>query len=279
MLSVVKPQHTARSTLELCANHVQDDAKSIRLLGIATVVEAAELDYLAKGATSQLHLIQPTQLVGEWVIGDEMVSLYTGNLAKKNTAARHIYDSLKSAAPHSICPLCAQRVVTTLDHYLSKSHFPSFAVSPINLVPACTDCNKAKLATHAATAEKQSLHPYFDAVDSTVWLHADVIQTSPPALSFRVIPDLNWTQLLADRVQHHFEIFKLSSLYSIQAGMELINIRFGLEEAAAANSLQVHLADQARIRRKGARNSWQAAMHEALSNSVWFCTTGYKLIA
>jgi hypothetical protein len=207
-----------------------------------------------------------------------MVNLYTGNLAKKNTAARHIYDSLKSAAPHSICPLCAQRVVTTLDHYLSKSHFPSFAVSPVNLVPACTDCNKAKLATYATTAAQQPLHPYFDAVDSTVWLHADVIQTTPPALSFRVSPDLNWPRLLAQRVQYHFDFFELSSLYSIQAGKELLNIRFGLEKAAAANSLQVHLADQACIRRKGARNSWQAAMHEALANSDWFCSTGYKLI-
>jgi hypothetical protein len=52
MLSVAKPLHTARSTLELCANHVQDQAKSIRLHGIATVVEAAEIDYLAKGETT-----------------------------------------------------------------------------------------------------------------------------------------------------------------------------------------------------------------------------------
>jgi hypothetical protein len=279
MLSVPKPLHTARSTLELCADHVQDEAKSIRLHGIATFVEAAEIDYLAKGATSQLHLIQPSQLVGGGVNGDEMVNLYTGNLAKKNTAARHIYDSLKSSAAHNICPLCAQRDVDTLDHYLSKSHFPSFAVSPINLVPACMHCNRAKLATQAINAAQQPLHPYFDAIDSTVWLHADVIQTTPPALSFRVIPDLNWTQLLADRVQYHFEIFKLSSLYSTHAGKELVNIRFGLAEAATANSLQVHLAGEARIRRKGARNSWQAAMHEALANSVWFCTTGYKLIA
>jgi hypothetical protein len=279
MLSVPKPVHKARSTLELCANHMQDQAKSIRLFGIAGAVEAAETDYLTKGAASQLHLIQPNQTIGEWVVGDEMVSLYTDNLAKKYSAARHIYDSIKSAAPHSICPLCAHRDVATLDHYLSKSHFPSFAVSPINLVPACSDCNKAKLAAYAIPAEKQPLHPYFDAVDSAVWLHADVIQTTPPAFSFRVVPDSNWKPLLAARVQYHFEIFNLSSLYSIHAGKELVNIRFGLAEAAAANSLQVHLADQARIRRKGARNSWQAAMHEALANSVWFCTAGYKLIA
>jgi hypothetical protein len=42
---------------------------------------------------------------------------------------------------------------------VSKSPLPALAVALLNLVPACSDCNKAKLASVPTSAEEVGLHP------------------------------------------------------------------------------------------------------------------------
>ena len=73
-----------------------------------------------------------------------MVRVYDGRMAAQGSPGRTIYDAIKLASPNGLCPLCGQRVVATLDHYLPKSRYAALAVNPANLIPACSDCNKAK---------------------------------------------------------------------------------------------------------------------------------------
>src|SRR5262245_19880217 len=77
----------------------------------------------------------------------EMVAVYDNRLVKKTAPGRRIYDKIFTSAPNDKCPLCGHRNVKTLDHYLPKALFPALTVTPINLIPACSDCNKAKLST------------------------------------------------------------------------------------------------------------------------------------
>jgi hypothetical protein len=72
----------------------------------------------------------------------QLKNLYDDNFARARSTGRPIYDRIMAAAPRSICPLCKLRTVSTLDHFLPKATYPLLAVTPLNLVPCCSDCNK-----------------------------------------------------------------------------------------------------------------------------------------
>jgi hypothetical protein len=281
MRSLPKPSHTARSTLELCADNVRDKDFADRLRSVAPEIEAAEVHYKENGAKASLFTIPETTTVGGSVTLEEMKILYKGTLSRKTSNARHIYDTIKTAPKNNICPLCGQRVVSTLDHYLPQSKHPALAITPVNLIPSCAECNKVKLNMQPKSAYEQTLHPYFDDYEDEVWLVANLTESRPPALVFSANPSSTWDDVKQARVLTHFRTFELGSLYSTHAAVELLNMRYGLMQVVdrgGANSLRDYLMERAKSCRDIAKNSWQAAMYEALGKSDWFCEEGYKHI-
>jgi hypothetical protein len=160
-----------------------------------------------------------------------------------------------------------------LDHHLPKSRYPALAVAPLNLIPACMDCNKAKLERIPHSSAEETLHPYFDNVEDDEWLHAAVIQSVPAAVVFYPEPPAAWGAVMAARVVGHFSVFGLARLYGVQAAVELQNIRFHLgrllTEAGPAG-VRAHLIVVAQSCEQASVNSWQTAMYKALAASDWF---------
>ena len=274
------PTQDAKSVLALCAKHVRDKTYAKRLNSVANEIADAETQYKEKGRASELYTIRPAGSVANRVTVEEMVRLYAITLSGKRSRVRYIYDDLKSTPRNGICPLCGQRVVSTLDHYLAKSLHPALAITPVNLIPACSDCNKAKSDLQPSRASEQTLHPYFDKTDDDVWLIAKILETEPPALTFLAAPPNEWVDLKRERIIGHFRIFKLGQLYSSHAAEELMNISFRLlrtAEGEGPDGVQRYLTDSAESFRKVSKNSWQVAMYDALRESVWFRTEGYRL--
>lgn len=278
MKTLPEPDFNVQDVLESCTAGLRDKGLAGRLVGVLPTLKAAERDYVDLGPGARLFEIATSDDVSGSVSSTEMSTLYKGTLSRQGSRARRFYDRLKTAAPNDICPLCGQRVVKTLDHYLPKASYPTYALTPLNLVPACSDCNKSKLDRQPADASDQTLHPYFDDVGNVSWLVAEVQESSPPAAVFSVRPPANIDATTAARLRVHFETFGLGELYAAQAGSEMVSIRFALAEAAAARGVegvQALLAHQARTRTLAARNSWVAALYTALAESVWFCSEGY----
>lgn len=281
MKTLPEPDFNVQEVLESCTAGLRDRELARRLVGVLPTLEAAEQDYVVLGPGARLFEIATSDDVASSVSSAEMSTLYKGTLSRQGSRARRFYDRLKTAAPNDICPLCGQRVVKTLDHYLPKASYPTYALTPLNLVPACSDCNKSKLDRQPANADDQTLHPYFDDVDGVSWLVAKIQESRPPAAVFSVRPSANIDATTVARLIVHFETFGLGELYAAQAGSEMVSIRFALAEAAAARGVEgVHalLAHQARTRTLAARNSWVAALYTALAESVWFCSEGYALL-
>lgn len=279
MRSLAIPSYDARSTFELCADNVRDKDLAKRLRSVSDDIEAAEKNYKEQGAKASLFTITEAKTVAGRVDLEEMKTLYKGTLSRLGSIPRRIYDEIKSAPRNSICPLCGQRVVTTLDHYLAQSKHPALTVTPVNLVPSCAECNKTKLNRQPTRATEQTLHPYFDKVDDRVWLTASVVESAPPALLFSANPPPEWDDVKQKRVLTHFRIFELGALYTTHSAEELVSIRQNVvvvAQRAGADGLRAHLMEQAESRRAAAKNSWQSAMYEALSKSEWFCEEGYK---
>jgi 5-methylcytosine-specific restriction endonuclease McrA len=195
MWSVGRPPFGARETFAACIARIDDKGLKRRLEDIADQVATEAAAYAEHAEAAELHLVPQAADVAGTVTTDEMVKVYDQRMAGKKGPGRHVYDAIKLLPKQGICPFCDHRPVSTLDHLLPKRLFPALAVAPNNLVGACADCNKAKLAFAPTAEEEVVLHPYFDNVDAERWLDARVVEGPVAAVIFRTQADLRHRNL------------------------------------------------------------------------------------
>jgi hypothetical protein len=281
MRSLPKPDVTGAELLQLCAASIRDPDLKKRLLQAEAVVEAAEELYREHGESAELHAIKGTKTVGSLVSGKEMERVYNGTFVK-SSRTRSTYAKLKKSCVNDICPLCGQGTVHQLDHYLPITSFPVYGVTAINLVPACSDCNKYKLTHVPANAGEQTIHPYFDEVDDEQWLLGEVVESTPAAVRFAVNSPSHWDAVQVERLKTHFRIYRLGTLYATHAAVEISNMRYALKKMAAtpgfAERIRQHLRERAESCAAVHKNSWQRATFDALAGSDWFCSGGFEAL-
>ncbi|MEU9158626.1 HNH endonuclease signature motif containing protein [Streptomyces sp. NPDC048417] len=195
-----------------------------------------------------------------------------------NQDGRAIYNRIKTAPLDERCPLCGHGVVSTLDHFLPKRMFPALCVDPLNLVPACRDCNHAKGEGLPSGAETTPLHPYLDRVDDDSWLEARVADSSPIWLDFFVSPPPAWEQVLVDRARHHFALFGLARLFAVQANRIVSNIRRQLTEmldTGGEDMVRAYLSAEADSRLAHQLNGWEGVTYRALARDDAFCNGAF----
>lgn len=280
MWHVEKPEMEVGETFKTCISQMKDPVMKNRLIAILPNIEAAAIDYLEKAELGKLHLIKQLSVIGA-VPGSEMIKTYDNRMAKKGQPGRPIYDRIKLLPENDRCPFCDHRNVSTVDHILPKTHYPIFAVTPVNLVGCCADCNKAKLDVVPTSASDVVLHPYFDGATDQQWLAADVVKQIPAALTFYVINVPEWSATLNARVANQFRLLGLASLYSAQAARETSDIRQNLQrhfDSGGPDAVQEELEYQWRSRRENRINSWQTATYQALAGSDWYCNEGFARV-
>jgi hypothetical protein len=271
------PGQTARETYLLCISRIADEPIKQRMAGYEDIVALAAEIYEDEARDAALYTLGAADFSPLSPLDrSELIKVYTNRMVKEGAPGRPVYDALKLAAKR--CPLCGHRSVTTLDHYLPKTLYTLLCVTPANLVPACSDCNKAKSDSSFFVAADQPLHPYFDNVDQDEWLKAEVVQDTPPALVFFADPPQHWRADLADRVRHHFEVFELAELYGSQAAAELAEIAYEMaqvHDAGGEQAVKEHLDLTAASRGMVNRNHWRTAAYRALAGSPWYCSGGF----
>lgn len=275
------PAFEVKDAVEQCAAGITITERSQALLAALPNFQTAEATYKALAPAGELFKFPTSSQVTPLLSGDLMRTIYKSHFARVGSPSRALYEAIRFAPPYGLCPMCGQRIVATVDHYLPQSLHPIFNLTPSNLVPACSDCNKGKLAKFAQSAEKQTLHPYFDDLGNERWLVVDVLKTTPPSIAYRVHPPAGWSPVLAARVQHHFEVMGLAELYAAQAASELADISFNLGELSktgGSTSVRTHLHGEFASRNARDPNSWKTALYEALCDSNWFCNQGHLLV-
>jgi hypothetical protein len=241
-------------------------------------IEAGETTFDDAAEASSLYLIPPADSVGAVTV-KEMEKLYDRHMARSLSRGRAIYDKLMISAKNDMCPFCGHRIVSTLDHSLPKAAHPAFAVTPINLIPCCKDCNHHK-GTHSPAAEEdQLLNAYYDDVMADRWLYAEIIEGSPPAARFVVEAPDDWEDGIATRVRNHFNKLQLAKLYASQAGRQLQNMRGALGEiydAAGVDAVREDLERRFRSCHDVMVNSWEGALYQAAAASDWYCDNSFR---
>lgn len=212
-------------------------------------------------------------------LADDLRYVYASKLASKKGNARLYYNALRSLAPRSKCPICAERQVAALDHYLPKETWPGLAFVPENLYPICGTCNHRKSSDFAETGEEQFLHPYFDDLGQDEWIVARVLEVPGAPLEFEILPPRGWSEEFTQRVRKHYDRFALFDLYKDNAADLLADHLLLLEERYEQGDIEgvsLLFADQARSLRharqvgRGVPSRWPYIAMQAWADSTWF---------
>lgn len=274
-----KPLFGVREVYEECLNGMRDSDVKTKLKQLESYFVTCEVVYKLYVKEQSMHLIESNSIDIQKkyeIEKKDIVNLYKLQLSKSGRKARIYYDSIKSIS--RMCPYCELGLVFECDHYLPKEEFPEYAILPINLIPSCRDCNKEKAQKHSQNEGEQFLHPYFDSsIINKKWLKAVVAQ---PDLNITFEVDsskLNDTE--SQRVNYHLSKLKLDNRFSSTANSELseLNHKF-IDYDCTSQDIKNELKFlKSSVRHKGV-NYWKYAMYEALYNSSWYCSYGYKII-
>lgn len=278
-----KPIIDPAEIYDACVSGITDPT----LLGRFTTVRAEVIDNFQKysllASTHQLFsFITSSRGKGEQQVlagmtKEEFVDLYSKQMVGEGKPGRKYYDRLMMLAPLGKCPLCGFGQVSTLDHFLSKARYPAFSILCANLVPACADCNKGKGAS-VVTQDTQMLHPYFEEaiVETEPWLFAEVIELVPATVRYFIQPPNFWPEGLSQRIANYFSNLNLARRFGVEAAAELAGLVDMLKELKTRDLVHAHLSLMARVERENRKNSWKAALYEALAESDWFQEGGYR---
>ena len=287
MRNLTLPTLKAETIFEDCVSNIGSAVKTAEFRQAKHLIENAESNYLT---AAQNHVLFnfPASIKGNdaLLFGSlskrDVKGLYSDQMVPTKKVARHHYDKLVVSAPQRRCPFCGFGRATTLDHFLNKADYPWLAIVPINLVPACKDCNHGKSTSRALSADKQILHPYFEGSELTddQWLFASVIQSTPLAIDYRAEPPSKWDTALRLRVKQHFKDFDLKARFSIEATTELSPLRFTLkpiDTSAGRLGVKQHLTAVASGEHESIKNAWKTALYQALADSDWYIDGGYLM--
>ncbi len=276
MISILRPADDAKTTFERAAARTRDKELRKALLAQSDRVSQRADEYLAFAVKERLFELRTEDPVG--VTKAELCDVYNRVLVKGNE--RQLYNRLKSQAKFRVCPLCGERDVKTLDHYLAKAEFPEFAVFPANLVPSCSDCNKTKLARVPTCHADQTFHPYFDDWGTHRILRARVDVSDAVSVSFSIESEKSLLESTVARARHHFAALELGALYASKAAVELVERKetFRRDFLDGVEVLRDELRFEARSRERTNLNGWRGALYRGLSESDEFCGGGFENI-
>ena len=279
MRSVERPTFSSKETYNLCIEGIVDSGLKNRLEAVAEHIVDAAVEYVVRAMKLELHLVGQCNDVANIVTKDEMIELYNRRMARKGSPARAIYDTIKLLPEYGICPFCDHGPVSTLDHMLPKSSFPTLAVAPDNLVGSCKDCNHKKSAHVPSCAEECPLHPYFENLGDDRWLHATVVEGEVASVVFYFDLVDGWSDTLNARVRRQFDVLRLGRLYSSQAAREISGVRRMLTakyNACGETGVRDELRHRSITWEEYDNNCWQTVSFRALSDSEWYCSGGFQ---
>lgn len=264
---------SARYAFEACVNATTNH----RLLNLAMDFDHFERIYIDSAQNGEIHKLTIDDLpVG--ITKKEMLSLYDKMVSKKSSA-RILYDRIFNSAKYNRCPYCDSVEVTTLDHYLPKSKFPAYSVAPLNLVPACSICQRDKNTYYPTSQDEEYFHPYIDNINDQQWLFADIPQSNSTKIQYDIRKPHNASTLLHTKIENHFyKVLKLNLRYPIYASVEISERAQNWQNMLnqSQSFIPVKQWIQEELQFQVANNHWKTAFYKAAENNDWFCNGGFN---
>lgn len=275
MKHLQKPKIEVDKIVDDCAASYRNGTRNglkQKLIDSKDYLKQASTAYDSAAENGNWEMFKPHITVNGNISSDDMVNVYDTKFVRVNAIRNKYYDKIMSLARTGKCPICGIGHVSTLDHYLAKTIYPTYAITPYNLVPICRDCNFEK---HDASLELGSspLHPYYDDVDSYIWLIVLLsFDENGLAAKYDVNPEMEKDNpQLYSRMKKHMSLFGLQKAYSIQSATEIAEYRelwkvhrLEWKKKAFEEYLRASLESKERFQ----RNTWHTALLRALIKNI-----------
>jgi len=171
------------------------------------------------------------------------------------------------------CQYCTINSANTLDHIIPKEEYSEFAVNPLNLLPACSECNGYKGEYWRDGDNRFFLNLYTDILPNEQYLFVDfnfdlhVIETSF-SLDNRNGIDINLFNLISS----HFSRMHLLSRFSIKSSdiiSELSNLIVSSKPKLGEEDIkEVILNKIQKDKEIFGNNYYKSILEESLVNSI-----------
>lgn len=278
MRKLLKPNITQKEIVESCISNMEDVSLVELIKSSIEKFDESYRIYNEHSMQNNLHLFEEGYTIAG-IDASILKKLYTDKLSKKGQPAREYYKKLMDLSLDSMCTACGYRPADTLDHVLAKTNFPAFSINPLNLVPMCLPCNKKKSNKKSDSKLSNTLHPYYDDVDTMFWLKARLKEELPFEINFYVARPSECDEETYERIKVHFDMFSLNQLYEIYVGTEITTQIYDLKELFDEYGRDILKEELDRIKKKysrGYKNTWQFAFYEELSSNEWFLSEMLK---
>jgi hypothetical protein len=213
------------------------------------------------------------------VTEDRLKSLYKNKLVNGN--GRALYDKILIEAKRDTCCFCSYYEPDEIDHFLPKSKYAHYAITPVNLVPICHRCNKKKGEFSPDSRTKNMIHPYFENFDDKVWLEAQIyFNGNSPVAKFN-ISDKELSKEEFERLNNHLDTIDLFARYSYQSAREFSGIARKyrrLFDKAGKQAVIVDVLETAHSYAKYHENSWQSVLYRAMYKNDRFVRMEWDLV-
>ena len=273
MRHLIKPEFDVKKIVEECSESYRDDDKRQQFNDNSEYIKRMSQEYDTHADSGDWIAIIREDMVNGVISVSEMKNLYEKKFAVHLDVRGKYYDKILNLAQGGKCPICGIGQVSNLDHYLAKSIYPTYAVTPVNLIPVCRDCNFYKLDKTINSNDDAPLHPYYEDVDEIEWLCAKITISEDTFVATYFINSLIgcYKPELYTRLCNHFTIYKLAMAYSTQATTEIAeNLQFWKEKYFEWGELEFvnYLKDCLRSKEKHQKNTWNTALLRALINDI-----------
>jgi len=278
MKHIKKTKITTESVLKACVSNLTNEEVKNELLNNIAILKQNDEIFEEKTTNLEVYTIGQDIEISPIANASVLKKLYTDKLSKKGQIARDLYDEILISAPNEKCPYCNHRLADTLDHFLPKANFPIYSISPINLLPACTQCNKGKTNSIPTNASEQTLHPYFDNFEELNWLECEILNLPNIVFKFKTKNIFEEGNINNIRISNHFSFYKLNDLYKSNASTEFANIKRQITiiyNTKGVEELKDFLLEAYLSRKETDINSWQTAFYKSLYDSEEFVNGGF----
>ena len=275
MKHLQKPKISTKDVVIDCAGAYREGTHGglkAKLISAADIIHQESLSYDFAMQNGDYSCFTTHKIVNGNIAANDMCDTYDNKFVSVSRIRSKYYDKLMATATTGKCPICGIGQVANLDHYLAKSLYPMYALTPVNLTPICRDCNYEKRDV-VISSDCAPLHPFYDDVDSLEWLCADIsLSDDSLVATYYVNAELSDSNpMLYERLVEHLKLFNLPKAYAIQAASEISENEHLWKTQYERWGKEVfceYLNDCLVSREKMQRNTWYTALMRALIKHI-----------
>lgn len=281
MKKIDQPAAKVEEIIDTCLRSLRKPAEQALLTSLKPYLLNKEEEYFSQGGQGTLHSLR--EALTNACQKAFLKKLYTDKLAHKDGCCRAFYDKIKVQAADT-CPYCEVGRITTLDHFLPKCEHPTFSITPINLVPACSDCNHLKHDKCPTTSSDAFVHPYFEDTEQDIWLRAN-LNFERGIVYYTARPSPTFSMEMRKKISNTFYRLQLYSLYNIKGNSHLSYLKGFLEShfklippiaILRGKLISQYLRSVYQAHCRIAMNSWETVLYRMLCSTPGYYNGGYR---